>query len=91
MDLLRQMHGSHSVLSLLCNQSALRCALPLRALSQLAGMPAATATTPRATSYDILERLPAMTNRDDLTILLPSNWQPSTPSPALEDRSALNL
>ena len=24
---------------------------------------------------DVLERLPAMTNQDDLTVLLPSNWQ----------------
>lgn len=27
---------------------------------------------------DVLERLPAMTNQDDLTVLLPSRWQPST-------------
>ena len=27
---------------------------------------------------DILERLPAMTNQDDLGILLPSRWQPAT-------------
>lgn len=27
---------------------------------------------------DVLERLPAMTNRDDLGVLLPSRWQPAT-------------
>jgi hypothetical protein len=27
---------------------------------------------------DVLERLPAMTNRDDLSVLLPSRWQPAT-------------
>ena len=27
---------------------------------------------------DVLERLPAMTNRDDLGALLPSRWQPAT-------------
>jgi transposase len=26
---------------------------------------------------DVLERLPAMTNRDDLSVLLPSRWQPA--------------
>ena len=26
---------------------------------------------------DVLERLPAMTNRDDLAVLLPSRWQPA--------------
>jgi hypothetical protein len=26
---------------------------------------------------DVLERLPAMTNRDDLGALLPSRWQPA--------------
>ena len=31
---------------------------------------------------DILERLPAMTNQDDLGVLLPSRWQPSTPAGA---------
>ena len=27
---------------------------------------------------DVLERLPAMTNRDDLGVLLPSRWQTAT-------------
>lgn len=30
---------------------------------------------PEAWLADVLERLPAMTNRDDLEILLPSHWQ----------------
>jgi transposase len=30
---------------------------------------------PEAYLADVLERLPAMTNQDDLTILLPANWQ----------------
>jgi hypothetical protein len=38
---------------------------------------------------DILERLPAMTNQDDLSVLLPSNWQPSTATPALEVEAAI--
>jgi transposase len=33
---------------------------------------------PEAYLADILERLPAMTNRDDLGVLLPSRWQPAT-------------
>ena len=39
---------------------------------------------PEAYLANILERLPAMTNQDDLTVLLPSNWQPSAITPALE-------
>jgi transposase len=39
---------------------------------------------PEAYLANILERLPAMTNQDDLTVLLPSNWQPSATTPALE-------
>lgn len=31
---------------------------------------------PLAYLRDILDRLPAMTNQDDLTPLLPANWQP---------------
>jgi hypothetical protein len=31
---------------------------------------------------DVLERLPAMTNRDDLSVLLPSRWQPATAAAA---------
>ena len=27
---------------------------------------------------DVLERLPAMTHQDDLTVLLPANWQAAT-------------
>jgi hypothetical protein len=27
---------------------------------------------------DVLERPPAMTNQDDLSVLLPSYWQPAT-------------
>ena len=43
---------------------------------------------PEAYLADILERLPAMTNQDDLSVLLPSLWQPvaaaiATPEPAL--------
>jgi hypothetical protein len=33
---------------------------------------------PEAWLTDVLERLPAMTNQHDLTVLLPSNWQPAT-------------
>ena len=33
---------------------------------------------PEAYLANILERLPAMTNRDDLGVLLPSRWQPAT-------------
>ena len=33
---------------------------------------------PEAWLTDVLERLPAMTNQDDLSVLLPSNWQPAT-------------
>ncbi len=32
---------------------------------------------PEACLTDVLERLPAMTNRDDLSVLLPANWQPA--------------
>ena len=32
---------------------------------------------PEAYLADILERLPAMTNQDDLSVLLPSLWQPA--------------
>ena len=31
---------------------------------------------PEAYLSDVLERLPGMTNRDDLTVLLPAHWQP---------------
>jgi transposase len=31
---------------------------------------------PEAWLTDVLERLPAMTNQDDLSVLLPANWQP---------------
>ena len=31
---------------------------------------------------DVLERLPAMTNRDDLGALLPSRWQPAAAAAA---------
>lgn len=33
---------------------------------------------PEAYLTDVLERLPAMTNQDDLTVLLPANWQVAT-------------
>lgn len=33
---------------------------------------------PEAWLTDVLERLPAMTNQDDLSVLLPSKWQPTT-------------
>jgi hypothetical protein len=46
---------------------------------------------PESYLADILERLPAMTNQEDLTILLPSNWQPASTTPALESGSALNV
>lgn len=32
---------------------------------------------PEAWLTDVLERLPAMTNQDDISVLLPSNWQPA--------------
>jgi transposase len=32
---------------------------------------------PEAWLADVLERLPAMSNQDDLSVLLPSNWQPA--------------
>jgi hypothetical protein len=31
---------------------------------------------------DVLERLPAMTNQDDLSVLLPANWQPAAAAAA---------
>jgi hypothetical protein len=31
---------------------------------------------------DLLERLPAMTNQDDLSVLLPSNWRPAAEAEA---------
>jgi len=34
---------------------------------------------PLAYLRDVLSRLPAMTNQDDLTALLPANWQPASP------------
>jgi transposase len=37
---------------------------------------------PEAWLTDVLERLPAMTNQDDLSVLLPSNWQPAAPATA---------
>jgi hypothetical protein len=33
---------------------------------------------PEAYLADVLERLPALTNQDDLTVLLPANWQAGT-------------
>jgi len=38
---------------------------------------------PEAWLTDVLERLPAMTNQDDLSVLLPANWQPATAATAL--------
>ena len=32
---------------------------------------------PEAWLADVIERLPAMSNQDDLSVLLPSNWQPA--------------
>jgi hypothetical protein len=32
---------------------------------------------PEAWLTDVLGRLPGMTNRHDLSVLLPSNWQPA--------------
>ena len=32
---------------------------------------------PQTYLADVLHRLPAMTNQDDLTELLPANWQPA--------------
>ena len=37
---------------------------------------------PEAYLADILERLPAMTNQDDLSVLLSSRWQPATATDA---------
>jgi hypothetical protein len=31
---------------------------------------------------DVLTRLPAMTNQDDLSVLLPSKWQPAAAAEA---------
>jgi hypothetical protein len=36
---------------------------------------------------DVLERLPAMTNRDDLSVPLPSRWQPAN-APAVRTAEA---
>jgi len=33
---------------------------------------------PLAYLRDVLTRLPAMTNQDDLSVLLPKNWQPAS-------------
>jgi len=33
---------------------------------------------PGAWLADVLTRLPTMTNRDDLSVLLPSDWQPAS-------------
>lgn len=33
---------------------------------------------------DVLARIPAMTNQDDLSVLLPASWQPAAAAPALE-------
>ncbi len=45
---------------------------------------------PESYLADILERLPAMTNQDDLSVLLPSNWQPTAAKLAPEAEPALN-
>jgi transposase len=37
---------------------------------------------PEAWLTDVLERLPAMTNQDDLSVLLPANWQPAAAATA---------
>jgi hypothetical protein len=37
---------------------------------------------PEAWLTDVLERLPGMTNQDDLSVLLPAHWQPATPTTA---------
>ena len=44
---------------------------------------------PESYLTDILERLPAMTNQDDLSVLLPSSWQPTVGTPALDVEAAL--
>jgi hypothetical protein len=36
---------------------------------------------PEAWMTDVLTRLPAMTKQDDLSVLLPSNWQPAAAAP----------
>jgi transposase len=38
---------------------------------------------PEAYLTDVLERLPAMTNQDDLAVLLPANWQAATAAATL--------
>ena len=37
---------------------------------------------PEAWLADVLTRLPAMTNQNDLSVLLPSNWQPASAATA---------
>lgn len=44
---------------------------------------------PEAYLADILERLPAMTNQDDLSALLPSRWQPAAAAQAAVDAPAV--
>jgi hypothetical protein len=44
---------------------------------------------PEAYLADVLERLPAMTNQDDLGALLPSRWQPApAPGPVVKTGAA---
>jgi transposase len=44
--------------------------------------------SPEAWLADVLARLPAMTNQDDLAALLPANWQPATAAKAEEASAA---
>lgn len=43
--------------------------------------------SPEAWLADVLTRLPAMTNQDDLTALLPVNWQPAAAATKAEEAS----
>ena len=45
---------------------------------------------PEAYLADIIERLPAMTNQDDLGALLPSRWQPAHTAAATAVKSPLS-
>jgi hypothetical protein len=45
--------------------------------------------SPEAYLADVLERLPAMTNQDDLGALLPDRWQPAAaPGPVVKVEAA---
>ena len=43
---------------------------------------------PEAYLADVLERIPAMTNQDDLSVLLPSRWKPASSAGPVVDVEA---